>query len=348
MKLSKWILFFLCAFGSLALQANGPLVKPPEPEEIVIYNRILAKVNGKTLSVLDVMKKMDLFLQKYYPDMVHSKLARYQFYSSQWRDYLSQIIDQELMLADAEILEVKVTDAEVREEMLNRFGPNIMPILDELGMTYDETRKMIHDELVVQKMMWFRVHSKALTLVNSQDIKHAYKDYCKKNPALDEWQYQVLSIRSKQQEAGEMLAKRAFELLESRMQIAALPEQLSKPDDEMTITLSPELQADDKSISASHKEVLMTLAENSYSQPIAQVSRVDNSIVYRIFHLIKHTKNELPAFQNMADKLKEQLLQQASNKEHTAYITRLRERLSYDEKHMQEILPSDYQPFALR
>lgn len=348
MNIHLLLLPAFCCLASLPLHSEAPAIQQEEPEELIIYNRILAKVNGKTLSVIDVMKKMDMFLQKYYPHLSNSKLARYQFFSSQWRENLAQMIDQELIIADAEHLEIKVTDAEVREEILNRFGPNTMPILDKLGLTYEETKQMIHDEMIVQRMMWFRVNSKALSKVNSHDVKEAYKQYCEQNPELEEWQYQVLSIRSPQKEASEALAKRAFDLLQSNLELATLPEKLATSEETLTVSLSPEMQADERSISTSHKEVLKTLAENSFSAPIAQVSRIDNSVVYRIFYLKKHSKKVLPPFEKMAEELKEQLLQAAANKENSHYIAKLRERLGYDEKHMLETLPNDFQPFALR
>lgn len=347
MNIFSLLLSAICCLASLPVHAEAPLMQE-EPENLIIYNRILAKVNGKTLSVIDVMKRMDMFLQKHYPQLANSKAARYQFYSAQWRDYLAQMIDQELMIADAEHLEVKITDAEVREEILNRFGPNTMPILDTMGLAYEEARKMIHDELLVQRMMWFRVNSKALSSVNSLDVKEAYKQFCAKNPELEEWQYQVLSIRSPEKQTSETLAKHAFDLLQSNLEFSALSEKLTAPDETITITLSPEMQADEKSVSASHKDVLRTLSDNSFSAPIAQVSRVDNSVVYRIFYLKKHSKKTVPAFEKIAEDLKEQLLQQAANKENAQYILKLRERLGYDEKHMLETLPNDFQPFALR
>lgn len=346
MNIYLWLLSAFCCLASLPLHPDASALQQEEPEELIIYNRILAKVNGKTISVIDVMKKMDMFLQKHYPQVASSKLTRYQFFSGQWREYLAQMIDQELMIADAEHLEVKVTDAEVREEILNRFGPNTMPILDKMGLSYEEAKQMIHDEMIVQRMMWFRVNSKALTHVNSNDVKEAYKQYCEKNPELEEWQYQVLSIRSLQKEESETLASRAFELLKSNLELSAVAEKLNAPQE--TLTVSPDMQADEKSISSSHKEVLKTLTENSFSAPIAQVSRIDNSVVYRIFYLKKHTKRTLPPFGKIAEELKEQLLQQAANKENTQYIAKLRDRLGYDEKHMTETLPNDFQPFALR
>jgi antitoxin component of RelBE/YafQ-DinJ toxin-antitoxin module len=353
MKTYIFTLASICCLASLACdEVAPPTLEHEDTQELVIYNRILAKVNDKTISVIDVMKKMDLFLQKFYPHLVDSKLARYQFYSAQWKDHLTQMIDQELMLADAAKIELKVADAEVREEIMNRFGPNIMTILDQLGLTYDEARKMIYDEMIMQRMIWFRVNSKALNSITSSDVKESYRQFCEKNPELEEWQYQVLSIRSASKEASAALAMRAFELLESKLELAKVSDQLKTPDDmvkdTVSITLSPEMQADEKNISSSHKEVLKTLSENSFSQPVAQISRIDNSVVHRIFHLKKHTKRTVPSFEKMADQLKEQLLQEAALKENFTYIAKLRDRLGYDEKNMTETLPKDFQPFALR
>ena len=345
----KILLALFCC--TAAFSAHAEIAPPLEDEnsaDLIIHNRILAKVNEKIISVIDVMKRMDLFLQKNYPHLANSKMARYQFYSSQWRDYLSQMIDTELMLVDAEKLELKVAEAEVREEILNRFGPNIMPTLDKLGVTYDEARKMILDEMIVQRMVWFRVNSKALNSVNSKDVKDAYNQYCIENPEMQEWDYQVLSIRSPNKTSSELLASRAFELMNTHLNLASVSEQLGTPDEATTISISQEIKADEKNISASHREVLETLAVNTFSKPVPQVSRVDNSVVYRIFHLKKHSKKEVTPFEKMAERLKEELLQQAAAKENAQYIVKLRERLGYDEKNMVETLPSDFQPFVLR
>jgi hypothetical protein len=258
------------------------------------------------------------------------------------------MIDTELMIADAEKLEIKISEADVREEILNRFGSNIMPALDQLGLSYEECRQMIHDEMIVQRMQWFRVHSKVLSNVNSQDVKDAYKQYCTEHPELEEWHYQVLSIRSPNKTASELLAAKAFDLLKTKLDLSSISDQLKTPQEEATITVSSEMQANEKSVSSSHREVLKTLSENTFSPPIAQVSRVDNSVVYRIFHLKKHSRSTIPPFGKMAETLKEQLLQESAHKETVQYILKLRERLGYDEKHMTETLPSDFQPFALR
>jgi hypothetical protein len=345
--------FAVCALllcGPLApLSADLPTSIQQEPEELVVYNRILAKVNGKTLSVIDVVKKMDLFLQKQYPEHFASKVARYQFYASRWKETLTQMIDTELMIADAERLEVKVSDAEVREEILNRFGPNIMPVLDKLALSYDEARTLIHDELLVQKMTWFRVHSKVLSRINSRDVKTAYNRYLEEHPATDEWRYQVLSIRAGETEAGKALAQVAFGLLEQHKALDVVVDALNtQGDGTLSISLSPEFCSENKDLSSSHKEVLERLAVDSYSQPIAQTSRADNSTVFRIFHLKGRTHKPAPAFEKLSEQIRNELLHQAADKENARYLKKLREQMGYDEKQMTEAIPDDFQPFALR
>ncbi len=354
MKRAIFVLIFsLCVQSLLLGDAPAPMMLQDESQELIVYNRILAKVNGKTISVIDVMKRMDLFLQHHYPHLVSSKVARFQYYNSQWRETLAQIIDQELMLADSERLEIKVSEAEIREEMLTRFGPNIIQTLDNMNLTHEEARKMIVDEMIVQRMMWYRVNAKALNTVNPRDIKTAYHKHCEKNPALEEWRYQVLSVRAADKALSEALAHKAFDILQQKhLEFATLPQELNTQmeatSEGMNVALSPELQADEKSISASHKEALKSLTPGAISPPIAQVNRIDNTVVYRIFHLIEHTKKTLPSFESMADKLKDELLQEAFDKGNAHYIARLRQRLGYDEKHMLETLPPDFQPFNLR
>lgn len=326
---------------------------PPLSEQLVVQNRILAKVNEKTISVIDVMKKMDLFLQHYYPQVMHSTAARFQYYASQWKETLTQMVDQELILADAEQIELKVSDSEVRETLFERFGPNIMQTLDQLGLAYDEARQMIYTEMVVQRMMWYRVNAKALNRIGPQDIKNAYQKYCEQHPALEEWKYQVLSMKAPQENLSAAIAHKAADLLhQARADLVSVSEKIkqetSEKQETVSISLSPELTADEKSIATSHKEVLKTLVPGTFSSPVAQVNRIDHSVVHRIFYLKEHSISKVPLFEKMSDQLKEELLQEAAGQESVGYINKLRLRHGYNEHLMLETLPADFQPFSLR
>jgi len=69
---------------------------------LLINNRPLAKINGKVISLFDVIKKMDLFLFDYSPEYTPTVVERYQFYSSRWESTLEDMIADELVLIDAE------------------------------------------------------------------------------------------------------------------------------------------------------------------------------------------------------------------------------------------------------
>lgn len=347
----SFLLAFVTTLHAIDMDPSISSLLPMEDaQQLVIQNRILAKVDDKVISVIDVMKKMDLFLQRYYPHLIHSTAARYQYYSSQWRDTLEQMIDQELILQDATHLELKVSDAEVRETILERFGPNLMEALDQIGLTYEEARQMIYTEMVVQRMMWYRVNSKALNRIGPKEIKDAYFEYCQENPPLEEWKYQVLSLRSADQAMSAALARRAADLLHTAaLNLSVVLERLREEEsDAVAITLSPELFANEKSIAESHKQVLRTLQPGGCSAPVTQTSRVDNSVVQRIFYLKDHTVKTPPSFEQMADKIKDGLLQAAADQENTQYIQRLHARLGHDEYLMLDALPADFQPFTMR
>lgn len=362
MKL-KYLLAFLSLFPIASCMASAPFTSLEEPQNLIVHNRILAKVNDKTISVVDVMKKMDVYLNRAYPHLTGSKLARYQFYSANWRETLDQMIDDELMLIDSEGKDLKITDGDVRENLQERFGPNVMANLDKLGLSYDEARKMIHTELVVQKMVWFRVNAKALLSVNPKDIKEFYKDYCLKNPPVERWKYQVLSIRARDTQSAEILASKAYErLMMDKTDLQTVASQLQEPrsndrvsvmhvsheqNEDVSISVSEEYEVTDKEISDAHKKALIFLKPGSYSKPISQLSRFDNSTVYRIFYLKDHSKSKVPQFEKIEEKLENELIQQAIGRESGIYIQKLRERLGYDAKNMQESIPNDFQPFTL-
>ncbi len=328
-----------------------------EPSHLVIQNRILAKVNGKTLSVLDVTKKMEVYFNKYYPQYADAPQAKYQYFSSQWKETLLQMIDHELILADAEKMELKVTDAEVRESLLEKFGPNVMASLDKLGLSYEEAKTMVHAEIVVQRMTWFKIHAKALTAVNIPDVRSAYTSYCEKNPPKEEWEYQVVSIKAKTEEIASAIAEKTFTLChQAPSRLSEVVEEIKTANPELeneksspfTITLSDPIKADVKNISAAYKDILLSLTNDAVSKPVKQVSKTGQGEVYRIFRLINHTKTPTLSFKAMQDKLHDALVQAAVEKQSHEYISKLRSRYGFDAKNLEENIPSGFQPFSLQ
>lgn len=319
--------------------------------EILVNNRILATVNGKNISVLDVMKKMDVFLAKSYPEEAKFNVQRYQFFTQNWRHVLNQLIDNELILADAEKLQLKIPDAKIREIIHERFGPNVMESLDTLGLTLDEAWQMIYTEMAVQQVSWFRIYKKSQDRIGPQDVKTSYKEYLTQNPPKEDWKYQILSIRAKTEKLGSIYAQKAHAIIRNDpIPFEILAKQLTEEngiDPDITINVSEEYDVEGKDLSSSHKAVLLNLFPGSYSEPISQVSRHDNSIVHRIFFLKEHTTTPQPTFDSMFEKILDDLVQKEISKEFPPYLSKLRKKFNFDETSL-EFIPKDFEPFSLQ
>ena len=178
---------FLICLTSLQLFAFNPLQNTSDFHEpkLKINNRILVTVMNKPITVLDVVKKMNVILEQNYPEYRHIDSARHQFYSQQWKTILYQMIDSELMLKDAEKLEIKLSDAEIREEIHSRFGPNIMKSLSSIGISYDEAKKMTFSNIYsergdAKKIPFFNALYKYRDSIYSQMVhdKEVVVPYC--------------------------------------------------------------------------------------------------------------------------------------------------------------------------
>ncbi|HSX25771.1 MAG TPA: SurA N-terminal domain-containing protein [Chlamydiales bacterium] len=342
-----FFLFLICAG---ALSAAMPNVDFSSESKIAVQNSILAKVNGRTISMIDVKKKMDLLFHQNYPQLVESNQARFQFYQLSWRRVLMEMIDHELMLADAVDKEVKLTDGEVREELERRFGPNVMLTLDKIGLTYDETWKMIKDELFVHRMSWWFVQSKAMQNITPQDIRQAYRLYLKENPPFQEWTYRVISIRADQ--ADEKLSDELYQFLiqtnpqnQSPELLAEKLKQFETPT--VSVQLSQEYVAADKDLSEVHRASLSPLNPGTYSKPSFQLSRVDKKTVYRIFYLVQKEDHPAPAFDTMSNELRNHLLEKAVAQQSQQYLEKLRKHYGFDPAHLKQAVPEDLHPFSL-
>lgn len=328
---------FLLLFVALSLVAA-------ENPAIGMQNTIMAQVNGKTISMMDVKKKMDMAFYQNYPQLANAKQALFQFYEANWQSVLMDMIDHELIIAEAENKEIKLTDGEVREVMEERFGPNIMKTLDQIGLTYDETWKMVRNEMIVQRMTGFFVYNKALVSVTPQDIRQEYRLYLEKNPPFIEWKYRIVSIRTEEQ--SDSLPQQVYEaLVQSQGEPQNAGENLKifeKPG--VTINVSSEYSAKTHELSEAHKAALASLELDSYSEPVCQFSRTEKKSIYRIFYLVGKESHEATPFEELAQKIQNELVQKAVAENSKIYVAKLRKHYGFDDN----TVVGDLQPFFIQ
>lgn len=349
----KKVLHFLVAFA--ALSSTIPLAAEPslfrsQPEKIHVNNRVLATTNGKIITVMDVMKKMDIVFYRNFPEYASSVPARLQFYQTNWSDVLQDLIDKELVMADAEEMKLPLTNGDVRQEMEEIFGPDIIHNLDRAGLTYDEAWNSIKGDIIIRRMLYYRVNTKAQAQATPQAIQTAYEQYAKENVRPKEWTYYMISVRDEQDEKGAKIANQIYQQLQKTpVKIETLQDNLKKwlGDNIAQVNVSTKFSHMENEVSDENKQILATLSPGNYSKPIAQKSRATKSTVYRLFYLDSMNPGGAPPFDEVKDEIKSYLTDEAISKETASYLERLRAHFGVDKINARETLPADFEPFSL-
>lgn len=344
----------LSTLSNLSALPSDSLMSREESTKITVNNRILAQVNGKPISTFDVMKKMDILFFKQFPEYTTSIVARYQYYQINWKAILEELVNKELILADAETSKVEVSGGDLRQEMEELFGPNIIANLDQLNLSFDEASKIVQGDILIRRMIGGRVHNKALRSLTPTRLRKKYEEFASNqdNARLTEWKYMVLNVRDRTPERAEELANKAYRLL---IEEGVSPEKVEQTlkDRQLVgrrakITLSDEIVNNEKELSDSYRDILKDMDAGMYSQPTAHKSRVENAPVYRIFYVKERLQGGMPTFKEMEAKLKDKLLVESIDEETDLYIKKLRQHFHFQDADLNAMVPADYQPFSIR
>ncbi|MBA3722310.1 MAG: SurA N-terminal domain-containing protein [Parachlamydiaceae bacterium] len=325
-----------------------------EPTHIHINNRILAKVNGKSISTYDVAKKMDMLFYSQYPEYLSSVGARFQYYQAHWKAVFEELIHKELVLADAEEHKVVVSSGDVRQEMESLFGPSIIENLDKAGMTFDEASKIVQGDILIRRMINMKVNVKALRVVTPSKIRQTYDEFASdpKNATHNKWRYQVVTIRDRTTKKAEDNAKIAYQMLvEEKIPLDKLSATMKEKKlfgRKGSVNVSEEILNNEQELSSAYKEILSGMSAGMISQPSAHKSRGNNATVYRIFYVKEKIPGGVPSYQEMENTIKEKLLNDTADNETDAYLKKLRQHFHIRDEDLQATIPSNYQPFVLK
>ncbi len=345
----KKLLLLACIFSSAFAFDQRPTLEGALERKVVVNNNIVTKVNGKTISMLDIAKKLDYMSYQNNPEVLNSDAAKYQFYLSAWRYALIDMINNELMLAEAASKDVKVPDSEIREVIQTRFGPNITQSLEKLNLTYKEIFEIVKTEEIVKRIRWFFVNTKALQTVTPQMIRAEYERSISNNPAGDRFHFQIITIKAPNEVQSSSLALKTYQLLKNKTD--STPDDLKQEKDlpAEQIQISTEYTTSETELSDIYKEALSSLEPGEYSTPSSQISRLDGKMNWRIFYLKQKERITPPSFQEMNEKIKDELLQKVVKEESTKYFERLYKKYSVDEIALQKLLSDERAtPFFLR
>ncbi len=346
--LTSAFLFSSAHLYSQALMES--LSKSQSTPQIVVQNRVLAKVNDKPITVLDVVKKMDVVFYKQYPQYANAPEARYQFYLASWKSVLNELVDKELFLSDAEEVQMTISDSDARKELEDMFGPNVVVNLDGAGLTFDEAKKMVQDEIIIRRMVYLRVHSKVLNTVTPQELRRAYDEYAKGYEKDDTFRYNVITIKSPSRRRLETFVNNSTEFLkENSVSLEDLPMAIkSVPGYDVftTVRVSDTFDQSGKDVSDRYSALLSKIEGSGYSEPLWQKRESnDQNASVKLLYLQEVVKDDVPPFYEVAPKLKNDLMAELSEGEMKEYKERLYKQ--YPVTIMENLIKSNFNPFQL-
>lgn len=319
---------------------------------IIIENRILTQINDHPISVIDIMKKMDTEFFIQVPHLMDSDIARYQFYRNRWRSEFDNFIDGELILKDAENHKIDLSDGEVRQELEHRFGPEVIVNIDKIGLTYDEAWDIVKKDMLIQRMSQSYLYLKGVFSVAPDDLLKSYREYIQNNKKPDQWKYYMISFSGPNAfEDAQIGKKQLDELVKENKNFKSLCfrfQSLTDQFENKKISISKEFNLASDQIQESHRSILTNLSQNTFSEPVKEMSRSSNTSVYRIFYLSDYKPGGKIELADIEEKLLYQLKQQKFEQEYLGYVNMLRERYGATRETIYEAIPNDFEPFKMK
>ncbi len=339
--------FFLHSLLADSFPGSSSFPLEEKEPSLLIQNAILAKVHDTPITVMDVVKKLDVQFYRMYPDLKEKTMARYQFYKGSWKYILQDLIHTELILLDATKKEVKISEGEIREEFENRFGPNSLLTLEKLNLTFEQAWEMLRKELIVQKMLGFFVHYRAQQRVTPETIWSAYQAHLQKNPPTKEFSYRVISVKaSSKEEAKELAEKAACSLVDYTSDLDSSKvylDEIKRFYTKANIQISPLYSKTREDLSAPFLKALEPLQEKMFSSPI-EFSQNDSSF-YRIFYLQQIKEKQGAGYRELSAPLREEVFQKKAEEASSTYLEKLKRIYKHD---IRSYPSKDFEPFVLQ
>jgi hypothetical protein len=321
-----------------------------QPTKLVIHNRPLLKIHGKTISVMDVKKKMDIFLHENHPEAVDNPLLAHQFYSQSWRSTLQEMINTELVLMESEELKYEIPEGDINQEIESRFGPNVVQRLDKMNLSLEEAKIVVRDDIISKNMSWYRVWARVHQLVSPDIIKKQYEHYLATADREDSWKYQTLTVRGNDRDATLAISEQVHEYLQEHpySPFSDVAKTLNKTlPSSVSLNVSAEFEQRSNQLSPEYLAILSRLPLANFSEPIEQKSKSDGNTVFRFFQVKRHEKVALKSLDELVPAIRGKLLQEYGQRQMDEYFGKLRKRFCCEDLVVDTLFDRAYQPFSI-
>lgn len=311
---------------------------------IQVEPQVLARVGDKALTSMDVKRRMDFIFQHQYPQYAKNTMARFEFYKNSWQGVLQDMIQTEMILAHVALQEEKIkqkliSDGDVHRELHERFGPDVIASLSNIGMTYEEGCEMLRREMQVGNMLYLSVQDKVKKRVRPEEIRERYERITSQMRNKKRWRYQVITIDSDSPQDRKNVTKLTQQILkrEGLTALASLNDkaqtaasiQLVSADEKppaFKISVSSTIETGEDDITSERAAALTPLSKGEWSQPITHMQRKSKREVDQILVLHSMLEAKPPAFAKEQERIRMELSNEIYQEEMGKFVHMLEER----------------------
>ncbi len=282
---------------------------------IIVDNRVLASVRGQVITVYDLVKKLDMIFYRQFPEYRSSVEARLQFYKSHWKTVLKDSIDRQLALAYAEEKKFDVSRGDIREELEELFGPNVMMNLYDAGLNLYDVEEMLKADILMRRLLSYFVRTQVMASLTPQELRNEYfkrlESVRKEKKGDEEWVWQSFTIAPKSGDAAS-LTPETINKIHKDIIACGSDQEMSQVIAENDVEIAPSQPFTSlrSTISPHIVEAVENVPQGKLSTPLQIQSRAsENNTVWKSYKLIekKDSVVEEKPFREIEAELREEI-----------------------------------------
>lgn len=316
----------------------------PQPKEISVSPRTLARVHDAVITVNDVMKKMDLVFYQQYPQFRSSPSHRLEFYKASWKRALQELFERRLIMMYAEENKMEVGHGDIREEMEELFGPNVLLRLYEAGVSLDDAYDMVRQDIMMRRLLQFYVRIPALASITPQKVKERFEQRYVNKTKGEKVSWQLLSLKAPEatsEEIGKRIVDEVNRHEKSFEQVQAeLPEGLE-------LTLSQPFVSQIDQLSPQVQQIIEHASLNTWTSPIPAKEQKKGGVKWNSYLITGRIAGEKIPFNLVENEIVEELMQPVFEEKRNQFIADLQKKydatLALSDKDM-----DSFQPFVMK
>lgn len=313
---------------------------------IIVDNRVLTTVRDQIITVQDVVKKLDMLFYKNYPQYRSSPEARLEFYKMQWRQMVDDLVNRQLALSWAEERQFQVSHGDVREELEEMFGPDVMVNLYESGLSLHEVQEMIRADILLRRIIYAYVRLPILASITPRDVRTLYANKLKEASSQKVFCWKSITVKEKDtKECSRQVAEDVLNLFrKERLSLEGVREKIPA---QFEVTLSQEYRSSREEIAPHIFELLSPLQEGSFSDLVPFSSKQDEHRGWRFYTVLSIENKKLPPLAEIEEELRGEIAYPEIEKQTKAFFDELRRQYHVKQLFTSQELAS-LEPFSMR